>query len=208
MNGKLADGFLRLGLAPAGCIAHLDDVKRGRCVEQCSPIVRVLPFMIRQGMRLFDGDLVMADSHHMPFKDNTFDALAFITTFEYYKDPVRVIQEAARVARHGIALGMMNKNTPKFLGRRVQQAFGKNPFYVTATFYTPRTLIAIIDKALAGRAYTIEWTCTGLPKWFPVQQWDLAYGDFFGLYVQLLDTDEKPTGLVTHGPDAPLPTEP
>lgn len=142
------------------------------------------PFMLGQGVHLFSGDLVLADSHHMPFRDNAFDAMAFITTFEYYRDPVAVIREAARVAKHGIVFGMMNRNTTKFIRRRVQQFFGKNPFYVTATFYTPDKLIATIDKALEGMDYTIEWTCTGLPKWFPVQQWSVPYGDFFGLHVK------------------------
>lgn len=147
----------------------------------------ISPLMLSQAIHLFDGDLVNADSHHMPFKDSTFDALAFITTFEYYKDPVQVIREAARVARCGIAMGMMNRNSPKVARRRVQQVFGKNPFYVTATFYTPAKLMAIIDEALERRDYTVEWTCTGLPKWFPVQQWNVPVGDFFGLYVQLND---------------------
>lgn len=147
----------------------------------------ISPLMLSQAIQLFDGDLVMADAHHMPFKDHTFDALAFITTFEYYKDPVKVIREAARVGKYGIAMGMMNRNSPKVLRRRVQQAFGKNPFYVTATFYSPQKLINIIDKALKGRNYSIVWTCTGLPKWFPVQQWSIPYGDFFGLYIKLND---------------------
>lgn len=145
----------------------------------------ISPFMLGQGAHLFDGELVLADSHFMPFKDHTFDALAFITTFEYYKDPIKVIREAARVGKHGIVFGMMNRNSPKVARRRIQEIFGKNPFYVTATFYTPKKLIAIIDEALKGRTYTIEWTATGLPKWFPVQQWNQPYGDFFGLYVRL-----------------------
>lgn len=143
------------------------------------------PFMLGQGVHLFKGDLVLADSHFMPFKDHSFDAVAFITTFEYYRDPVQVIREAARVGRHGIVFGMMNRNSPKLVRRRVQQAFGKNPFYVTATFYSPQTLVQKIDEALKGRNYSIEWTCTGLPKWFPVQQWSVPYGDFFGMYVKL-----------------------
>ncbi|UBM60577.1 methyltransferase domain-containing protein [Marinilongibacter aquaticus] len=147
----------------------------------------ISPLMLSQAVHLFKGDLVMADSHHMPFRDNTFDALAFITTFEYYRDPVAVIREAARVARHGIVMGMMNRNSPKVLRRRVQQVFGKNPFYVTATFYTPNHLKAIIAEALQGREYTVEWTCTGLPKWFPVQQWSVPYGDFFGLIIRFKD---------------------
>ncbi len=145
------------------------------------------PFMLGQAVHLFGGNLVWADSHHMPFKDNTFDALAFITTFEYYRDPVAVIRQAARVAKNGIAFGMMNRNSPKVVRRRVQEAFGKNPFYVTATFYTPKTLKAVIDKALDGRKYSIEWNCTGLPSWFPVQEWQVPVGDFFGLYVKLED---------------------
>ncbi len=146
----------------------------------------ISPFMLAQAVHLFKGDLVMADSHFMPFKDHTFDAVAFITTFEYYRDPVQVVREAARVGKNGIVFGMMNRNSPKVARRRIQQAFGKNPFYVTATFYTPNHLISIIDEALKGRTYSIEWTCTGLPKWFPVQQWSIPYGDFFGLYVKLL----------------------
>ncbi|MGC8824754.1 MAG: class I SAM-dependent methyltransferase [Bacteroidales bacterium] len=147
----------------------------------------ISPLMLSQAMHLFDGDLVMADSHYMPFKDHTFDAVAFITTFEYYRDPVQVIREAARVGRYGIAMGMMNRNSLKVVRRRIQQFFEKNPFYITATFYTPSRLSRIIHKALQGREYTIEWSCTGLPRWFPVQQWGLPLGDFFGLYVKFND---------------------
>lgn len=144
----------------------------------------ISPFMLAQGVQLFKGDLVLADSHHMPFKDKTFDAVAFITTFEYYRDPVQVIREAARVSKYGIVFGMMNRNSPKIIRRRVQQFFGKNPFYVTATFYTPSRLADLIRQALKDEPYTIEWTATGLPKWFPYQEWKLPYGDFFGLYVK------------------------
>ena len=147
----------------------------------------ISPFMLGQGVHLFDGDLVLADSHYMPFKDHTFDGLAFITTFEYYKDPVQVIREAARVGKYGIVFGMMNRNSPKVVRRRIQEQFVKNPFYVTATFYTPQKLMKVIHKALEGRDYTITWSATGLPKWFPVQQWAVPYGDFFGMYVQLND---------------------
>ncbi|HBG42381.1 class I SAM-dependent methyltransferase [Limibacterium fermenti] len=149
----------------------------------------ISPFMLSQALHLFDGDLVMADSHFMPFKDHSFDALAFVTTFEYYKDPVKVLREAARVGKYGIMMGMMNKTTPKFIRRRTQQLFGLNPFYVTATFYTPKTLTELVHKALKGRDYTIEWTMTGLPKWFPVQQWNQSYGDFFALYIRLNDVE-------------------
>lgn len=147
----------------------------------------ISPFMLAQGRQLFKGDLVLADSHFMPFKDKTFDAVAFITTFEYYLDPVKVIREAARVGRHSIVFGMMNRNSPKIARRRIQQFFGKNPFYITATFYTPSKLTSVIHEALKGRDFTVEWNCTGLPEWFPVQEWKKPYGDFFGLLVKIND---------------------
>lgn len=147
----------------------------------------ISPFMLAQGRKLFSGDLVMADSHHMPFKDDTFDALAFVTTFEYYHRPVEVIREAARVAKYSIIMGMMNRNTPKLLRRKAQQAIGRNNYYVTAHFYTPKTLKALIAEALPDRDYTIQWNATGLPKWFPKQQWQVPYGDFFGFHIQFND---------------------
>lgn len=144
----------------------------------------ISPFMLGQAVQLFPGDLVLADSAHMPFKDNTFDAVSFITTFEYYPDPVKVIREAARVSKYGIMFGMIHRNTLKNVRRKVQQMFGKNPFYITATFYTPSKLKKVIDEALEGEKYTIEWKCTGLPRWFPVDEWKVPYGDFLGLYVK------------------------
>lgn len=150
----------------------------------------ISPFMLSQALHRFDGDLVMADSHYLPFKDNSFDAMAFITTFEYYKNPIQVIQEAARVAQYGIVFGMMNRNTPKLIRRRTQQAFGRNNFYTTATFYTPKRLIELIHQALPNHKFTIEWRTTGLPKWFPVQEWNLPLGDFFGLYVKFENKEQ------------------
>lgn len=150
----------------------------------------ISPFMLSQALFRFDGDLVMADSHYLPFKGHSYDAMAFITTFEYYKDPIKVLREAARVGKYGIIMGMMNRNTPKLIRRRAQQAFGLNNFYVTATFYTPKKLKTLIHKALKDRDYTIRWKCTGLPKWFPVQEWNQPIGDFFGLYIQFNDIKE------------------
>jgi len=151
----------------------------------------ISPFMLGEGNKHFDGDLVWADSHHMPFKDNTFDALAFIATFAYYDDPIKVIREAVRVGKYGMIFGIMNRNSTKVMRRRVQEVFGANPYYETANFYTPKKLISTIHEALEGRLYEIEWTATGLPKWFPVQRWGLPIGDFFGLHVKLTDVEEN-----------------
>lgn len=48
-------------------------------------------------------------------------------------------------------------------------------------------IVRVIREALAGRNYSVEWTATGLPAWFPVQQWGIPFGDFFGLYIKFRD---------------------
>lgn len=116
----------------------------------------ISPFMLSQALHRWGGNLAMADSHYMPFKDNSFDVVVFMNTFEYYQNPEKVIQEAARVSKNGFAMGMMNKLTPKFIRRRVQQAFGANEYYRTATFYTPKTLFELLEKNL-GNQKIKEW---------------------------------------------------
>lgn len=142
------------------------------------------PFMIAEALERFDGDLVLAHSQWMPYRDRTFDAVAFVTTFEYYADPVEVVREAVRVGRHGILFGMIHKITPKTIRRRVQQAFGRNPFYETAKFYSIGSLRRIVAEALGDEPHTVTWQCTGLPKWWPVQEWRVPLGDFLGVYVR------------------------
>lgn len=144
----------------------------------------ISPFMLGQAVEYFQGDLALGHSAYMPYQDNTFDAVVFVTTFEYYRDPVQVIREAARVGRYGILFGMIHKITPKTIRRRVQRLFGKNPFYDTATFYTPGSLQKVIAEALGDEPYSVQWQCTGLPIWFPFQVWRVPYGDFLGVYVR------------------------
>lgn len=144
----------------------------------------ISPFMIAEAVERFEGDLVLGHSQLMPYRDDTFDAVAFVTTFEYYPDPVAAIREAARVGRYGILFGMIHKITPRTLRRRVQQLLGTNPFYRTATFYSPWSLKRAISKALGDEPYTVEWQCTGLPAWLPYDRWRVPYGDFLGVYVR------------------------
>ena len=84
-------------------------------------------------------------------------------------------------------MGMMNPHT-QTASKKNATSFGRNNFYVTATFTLQ--LKAVIDEALQGRDYTIRWKTTGLPKWFPVQEWNMPLGDFFGMYIQFNDVEE------------------
>jgi ubiquinone/menaquinone biosynthesis C-methylase UbiE len=144
----------------------------------------ISPFMIAEAIERFDGDLVLAHSQWMPYRDRCFDAVAFVTTFEYYPDAVQAVREAARVSRYGILFGMIHKITPRTIRRRIQQAFGRNPFYETATFYSLWSLKKVIAEALGDEPYTISWQCTGLPRWWPVDEWHVPIGDFLGVYVR------------------------
>lgn len=91
--------------------------------------------------------LVLGDAHAVPFGGGTFDAVLFVTTLEFLEDPGRALQEAARVARHGLILGVLNRwslaGLRRILRRRSVRAAGR--------LYRPGELGAVVRQALGDR---------------------------------------------------------
>lgn len=58
--------------------------------------------------------VALADAHHLPFEDGTFDKAFAVTLCEFSGDPEGVIDEIARVTRTGgrIVIGLLNKRSP------------------------------------------------------------------------------------------------
>src|SRR5690606_16811057 len=65
--------------------------------------------MLTQTLRFHGGDYIRADALHLPFTDRSFDLVAMITTLEFLAVPLRALQEAVRVSRYGIILGVLNR---------------------------------------------------------------------------------------------------
>lgn len=86
----------------------------------------------------------LGDAHKLDFPDNSFDIVTLITTLEFCKDPKKVLQEAYRVARRKLVLGVLNKLS----WMNIERKFKKKSVYKRADFYTPWGLKRLIKSSL------------------------------------------------------------
>lgn len=66
----------------------------------------------RQAMRSPDGShvrLMMADAHHLPFQDHSFDRVFHVGGISAFRDPARAMAEMARVARPGTPIVVVDE---------------------------------------------------------------------------------------------------
>lgn len=69
------------------------------------------PAMLEQA-RLRNGThYLLGDAQALPFEHQRFDLVALITTLEFVTDPVQALREALRVARLGLLLGVLNRQS-------------------------------------------------------------------------------------------------
>lgn len=54
-------------------------------------------------------DFHIGQPDHLPFEDESMDYVALISVLEYVPDPSAALEEALRVAAHGVILGFMNR---------------------------------------------------------------------------------------------------
>ena len=60
-----------------------------------------IPTCIELEYAIFKTTDVVADSHHLPFKDNSFEAVVALNVFEHLSDPVQASREIFRVLKPG-----------------------------------------------------------------------------------------------------------
>lgn len=71
----------------------------------------------------------------LPFEDNEFDVVSFITSLEFIDDPELALAEAVRVSRNRLFLGVLNRWSLTSIYRRCQGLF-KESIYNRAAFYS------------------------------------------------------------------------
>lgn len=54
--------------------------------------------------------ITLANAHHIPFEDNTFDFVTIIHVIGHVEDPVQVMREALRVTKPGGKIGIVTPN--------------------------------------------------------------------------------------------------
>ena len=87
-------------------------------------------------------DFSRGDAYQLPFADNSFDLVAMITTLEFISSPRKALEEASRVSKGGIFLGILNKNS---LLARKRKRSGKK-VWQGAQFYSLKEIIGLLGK--------------------------------------------------------------
>jgi ubiquinone/menaquinone biosynthesis C-methylase UbiE len=64
----------------------------------------------------------------LPFEDNSFNISTMITTLEFVEDTHKAVEEACRVTKDHIFLGVLNRYSLKGIERRIKGIFSKSLF--------------------------------------------------------------------------------
>jgi len=148
------------------------------------------PLMLKEAKKLWNGHLIRGDAHHLPFREKSFDLIAFITCMEYMHSPTDVLREASRVSKRGILWGIMNRWSLPTIRRWIQVMLGRNPFYSNARFYSIRDARKFIRNALDKMDYTMKWSTTVYPRLLLVRKSRFPLGAFLVVAVKFTSSGE------------------
>jgi ubiquinone/menaquinone biosynthesis C-methylase UbiE len=148
--------------------------------------------MLGEARKLWpNGQLIQGESHNLPFRSGSFDVVAFIACLEYMSNVGTVFQEAARVARKGMIIGLMNKWSPSTIRKIAQVKMGKNPFYRGAKFYSILDIKRILRETFHDTQNVDYWNTTVFPKAFGSKESAFfPFGSYLGLAVKLRDAHD------------------
>lgn len=135
--------------------------------------------MLIEAVCLGSPPCVRSDALALPFSTGAFDLVALVTTLEFLPEPVQPLAEALRVARQGLVLGVLNRQS--LLGRQWKREGG--PIWGVARFFAPAELSRLVQRAAAGRLVEIVWRTTLWPVWSGALP--LPWGGFIGMAVML-----------------------
>jgi ubiquinone/menaquinone biosynthesis C-methylase UbiE len=130
-----------------------------------------------------DNRLCMGKAEALPFKKKSFDCVSLITTLEFVEDPLKTLQEAVRVSRKEIILGILNKYSLIALGRRMKGIL-RPSIYNKANFYSIWELKKLLTEVL-GRA-NMKWGSTLILP--------LSFQPWFGGLENILSFRKNPFG--------------
>jgi ubiquinone/menaquinone biosynthesis C-methylase UbiE len=136
--------------------------------------------MLLEARRLQSPSCLQGDARSLPFANRTFDLVALITTLEFVENPFQALEEAVRVARRGLILGVLNRWS--LLALRYRSS-GKT-LWQAAHFYSVEEVKRLVAIAAGERFLSVRWRTT---LW-PIPQLPdlrLPWGGFIGLAVQL-----------------------
>ena len=146
--------------------------------------------MLKEAKKMWtNGRLLQSEGSHLPFKDKSIDLVIYITSLEYMPDISSAFLEAARVAKKGIIVGLMNKNSPDTIRKQLQAITKRDSFYRNAHFYSISNIKKILNKTLPGKYVISFWSTTVFPRVLgDLESSVFPFGAFLGIAIELRDT--------------------
>ncbi|MBN2505739.1 MAG: class I SAM-dependent methyltransferase [Verrucomicrobia bacterium] len=138
------------------------------------------PAMLAVASPRSDLSYVRGDALALPFGEESFDVVALLTTLEFVPEPQRALREAVRVARKGLLLGVLNRNSLLALRRRKSA----DPVWRSARFFSPRELARLAQESAGERFERLGWRTTLGPVRGLEWLWR-PWGGFIGMAVAL-----------------------
>ncbi len=152
------ESVLDIGCGIGACLQAFLDM--GLQVTGLDPSTYMLDVAIKNlGNRV---DLYRGYAEDLPFDDNSFTYACLFTTLEFVEDPQKALEEAFRVAKDRVFIGVLNRYAIKGIQRRVKGMFSPT-IYNHAQFFSVWELKGIIRGILGS--VPISWrTVCQLPS--------------------------------------------
>ena len=103
-------------------------------------------------------DLHRCSAEDLPFEDNAFDTAFFFTSLEFADRPAKAVEEACRVARERVVIGVLNRHAPVNFCRRCK-GFVFPSIYSHTRFFSIWELKRMLFSILGD--VPVYWRTTG-----------------------------------------------
>jgi len=103
-------------------------------------------------------DLYRGYAEDLPFDDNSFSYASLFTTLEFVDDPIKSLEEAFRVAKDRVFIGVLNRYAIKGIQRRVKGIFTPTIFN-HARFFSVWEIKQIIRGILSNTPVSWRTVC-------------------------------------------------
>ncbi len=187
---KLLDHFRDAkSLLEVGCgTGHFTRWIDSKGIESCG--IDTSAPMLKAAKKLWtEGCLLQSDGSHLPFKDKSIDLIAYITSLEYLPDAASTFLEAFRVAKKGVIVGLMNKNSASTARKKIEAKTKKESFYKGAHFYSIDDIKNHLHNNFEGKYHILFWSTTFFPKVFgDLESAVFPFGAFLGVAIEVRDT--------------------
>jgi len=118
------ESVLDIGCGAGACLAAF--LEMGLRVTGLDPSTYMLDMALEKiGHR---ADLYRGFAEDLPFDDNSFNYASLFTTLEFVDDPKKALEEAFRVTKDRVFIGVLNRYALKGIERRVKGIFSPTIF--------------------------------------------------------------------------------